>query len=129
MYRWLEHTSEAELWIEAESPAGVFEQATVAFGDLLEDAPRREAVHAEISASADDLPALLAEWLGELVYLAETGFIPERAVRVDLAGTSAKGLVAGRRSEPQSLVKGITYHRLEMGPADGLWRARAVLDV
>ena len=129
-YRWVEHTSEAELEVEGESPADVLAEATIAFGDLLADAPRLEEVEVEVRASADDLPSLLAEWLGELAYLAETdGFISERAVRMDLAGASAEALVAGHRSEPQSLVKGVTYHRLEMAPTDGIWRARAVLDV
>lgn len=129
-YRWVEHTSEAELEVEAESPADLLAEATIAFGDLLTDAPRLEEVEVEVRASAEGFPSLLAEWLGELAYLAETdGFIPERAVRMDVVGTSVEALVAGHRSKPQSLVKGVTYHRLEMAPADGLWRARAVLDV
>ena len=130
MYRWVEHTSEAELEVEAESAADLLAEATTAFGDLLADAPRLEEFEVEVRASADDFPALLAEWLGELAYLAETdGFIPERAVRMDLAGTTFEALIAGHRSEPQSLVKGVTYHHLEMKPHGGLWRARAVLDL
>lgn len=105
-------------------------EATTAFGDLLTDAPRLEELEVEVRASAHDFPTLFAEWLGELAYLAETdGFIPERAVRMDLAGTTVEALLAGHRSEPQSLVKGVTYHRLEMGPTGGRWRARAMLDL
>lgn len=130
MYRWLEHTSEVELSIEAESAGAVFEEATRAFGELLAEAPPGESVERHVNAQASDLPALLVEWLSELAYLAETdAFIPERALRVDLADTSLEALVAGRRAEPQSLVKGVTYHRLEMKRADGSWRARVVLDV
>ena len=116
--------------MEAESPADVLAEATIAFGDLLADAPRLEEVEVRVRVKAEDFPALLAEWLGELAYLAETdGFIPERAVKVELEGTAVESLVAGHRSEPQSLVKGVTYHRLEMEARHGLWRARAVLDV
>lgn len=130
MYRWVEHTSEAELEIEAGSAADVLAEAATAFGDLYADAPRLEEVEVTVRAQADELPALLAEWLGELAYLAETdGFIPERAVTVDLTGNSVEALLAGHLSKPQSLVKGVTYHRLEMAAADGVWRARAVLDV
>jgi SHS2 domain-containing protein len=130
VYHWVEHTSEAELEIEGESAADVLAEATTAFGDLLSDAPRFDEVEVRVRASADDFPALLAEWLGELAYLAETeGFIAERAVRLDLADTTVEALIAGHRSEPQSLVKGVTYHRLEMAPRAGLWRARAVLDI
>jgi SHS2 domain-containing protein len=130
LYRWVEHTSEAELEIEAESRADVLAEAATAFGDLFADAPRLEEVEVRVRATAADYPALFAAWLGELAYLAETdGFIPERAASLDLSGTLVKALVAGHRSEPQSLVKGVTYHRLEMAPHAGLWRARAVLDV
>jgi HSP20 family protein len=123
LYRWVEHTSEAELEIEGESAADVLVEATAAFGDLLSAAPRFEEAEVRARASAGDLPALLAEWLGELAYLAETdGFIAERVVGLDLAGTAVEALVAGHRSEPQSLVKGVTYHRLEMAPEAGLWR-------
>lgn len=94
------------------------------------DAPRHQEVECEVRAAADDLPALLAEWLGELAYLAEAdGFIPERVVRIRLVETAVDALLAGHRSDPQSLVKGVTYHRLEMAPDDALWRARVVLDV
>ena len=130
MYRWVEHASEAELEIEGESPADVLAEATIAFGDLLSDAPRLEELELEVRVTAHDYPALFAEWLSELAYHAETdAFIPERAAKVDLFGTTVKALLAGHRSEPQTLVKGVTYHHLEMERRGGLWRARAVLDV
>jgi SHS2 domain-containing protein len=130
VYRWIEHTSEAELEIEAESPADLLAEATTAFGDLFSEAPRHEEAEVRVRATAGDYPALLAAWLGELAYLAETdGFIPERVVESELSGTVASALVAGHRSDPQSLVKGVTYHHLEMGPRDGLWKGHVVLDL
>ena len=131
MYRWLEHTSEAELWIEDESPTAVLGEAAIALGDLLSEHRRGEPVTHRVSVSASDLPTLLAEWLGELVYLVETdGFVPERIVEMDLADTSLEAVVAGQRTEPQTLVKGVTYHQLEMAQnAGGTWHARVVLNV
>ncbi|MGE5407280.1 MAG: archease [Syntrophothermus sp.] len=131
MYRWLEHTSEAELWIEDESPRAVLGEAAVALGELLgEDGGGAEATR-RVSAGAADLPTLLAEWLGELVYLAESeGFVPERVAEMDLSAGRLDAVVEGRRGKPQSLVKGVTYHRLEFerGGKDG-WHARVILDV
>jgi SHS2 domain-containing protein len=130
MYRWLEHTSEVELSIEAPSEQAVFEEATCALAELLSEAPSGEPAEHEVSVSAADRPMLLATWLDELVYLSETeDFIPERVRRMEVADASAKGLVSGRRSVPQSLIKGVTYHRLEMQETDGAWQARVVLDV
>ena len=130
MYRWLDHTSEAELSIVAESPAAVLGEATRALGELLAEAPPGEPVEHRVSVEASDLPGLLAEWLSELVYLAETdAFVPEGVSQLELAGTSASGVVRGRTSTPQSLVKGVTYHGLEMKLTDGAWRGHVVLDV
>jgi SHS2 domain-containing protein len=131
VYRWLDHTSEAELWIEDESPTAVLGEAAIALGDLLSEHRKGEPVTHRVGVSAADLPALLAEWLGELVHLAETdGFVPERIVEMDLADSSLEAVVAGQRTEPQTLVKGVTYHRLEMAQDEGgSWHARVVLDV
>jgi SHS2 domain-containing protein len=131
MYRWLDHTSEAELWIEDESPKAILGEAAIALGDLLSEHRRGEPVTHRVRVSAGDLPTLLAEWLGELVYLAENdGFVPERIVEMDLSSSSVEAVVAGQRTTPQTLVKGVTYHQLEFEQdGDGAWHARVVLDV
>jgi SHS2 domain-containing protein len=132
VYRWLEHTSEVELLVEGRTPEAVFAEAAVALGELLSGAREAEPVNheVEVEVEAADLPALLAAWLEELVYLAESdGFVTRRIASLELAGTKLSALVSGGRSVPQSLIKAVTYHRLEMAPADGGWRARVVLDV
>jgi SHS2 domain-containing protein len=83
-----------------------------------------------VRVSASDLPTLLAEWLNELVYLAEAdGFVPERVVRMELGETSLEATVAGQRSVPRNVVKAVTYNRLEIEETDGAWWARVVMDV
>ncbi len=131
MYRWLDHTSERELWIEDESPKAVLGEAAIALGDLLREHRRGEPVSHEVKIGAADLPTLLVEWLEELVYLAESdGFVPERVVAMDLADGAVEAVVAGQRAEPQTLVKGVTYHRLEFErDGESAWHARVVLDV
>jgi SHS2 domain-containing protein len=131
MYRWLDHTSEAELWIEDESPKAVLGEAAVALGDLLGEHREGEPVTHRIRVGSADLPTLLADWLAELAYLAEAdGFVPERVAEMDLSGSSVEAVVAGQRTDPQTLVKGVTYHRLEFEQdGGGAWHARVVLDV
>lgn len=131
MYRWLDHTSERELWIEDESPEAVLGEAAIALGDLLREHPVGEAVTHPVSVTAADLPSLLVEWLEELVFLAENdGFVPERLVEMDLGDGALEAVVAGQRTTPQTLVKGVTYHRLEFAQdGENAWHARVVLDV
>lgn len=135
MYRWIDHTAELELHIEAPSEQAVFDEALSALGKLLveraadEETPGEPARH-EVSASAPDRATLLAEWLSELVFLVESeGFVPERVERFELSGNGVEATVAGRRAAPPHLVKAVTYHRLDMWEEDQTWRARVILDV
>lgn len=129
-YRWADHTAEVELHIEAESLEEVFADALAAFAELVGDSAGGEAVHRDVEVSAQDLPTLLADWLGELLYLAETeGLVPERARSFELTGTTLRATVEGRRGEPSPIAKAVTYHGLELVEQNGVWRARVVLDV
>ncbi len=129
-YKWIEHTAEVELAVEAATAEGVFAEATTAFAELVAREPGGEAARREISLSAPDRAALLAEWLEELVFLADTeGFVPERVASVELAGDGIRGAVEGRIDRPAPLVKAVTYHRLEFVEDERGARARLVLDV
>jgi len=133
MYRWVGHTAELELHLEAPTEAEVFREALAALGELLAERSGDEGAEAtshEVTASAPDRPTLLAEWLSELVFLAETeGFVPERVDALELSGDELEATVSGVRADPPHLVKAVTYHRLEMREGDEGWKARVVLDV
>jgi SHS2 domain-containing protein len=129
VFRWVEHTAELELEIEAASSADVFAEALAAFAELVgkADGP---AIEEEIFIKADDAAMLLVEWLDELIYLAETeGFVPEGLASVDLGKDWLHAMVDGHTGQPSHLVKGVTLHRLEFRQLDDGWRARVVLDV
>ena len=130
MYRFVDHTAELELHLEAGTREGVLEEAVTALGALLGAAGGAPLVRRDVHASATDDAALLASWLDELVFLAETeGFVPERAEGVRVAGLTADGIVEGRLGTPPHLVKGVTYHDLELRFDGEAWRGRVVLDV
>jgi SHS2 domain-containing protein len=128
MYRFVDHTSELELEIEARSAEEALGDALRAFAELAGPAHGEE-VERRIVLEASDLSALLAAWLDELVFLAETeGLVPERA-DLALEGLELSALVRGRRGDPRPLVKAVTLHRLRLKHEDGVWRGRVVLDV
>jgi SHS2 domain-containing protein len=132
VYRWVEHTGELELWIEDTSVEAVFEEALVALGELFlrAEGPGGEPAKRDVLASAPDRAALLAEWLNELIYLAETdGFLPERSERLRIEGAALSATIVGQLGHPAPLVKAATYHGLELTEAAGRLRATVVLDV
>jgi SHS2 domain-containing protein len=130
MYRFVEHTGELEIELEAESAEELLGEALRAYAEVA--GPERaegEPVERRVDLEASDLPALLAAWLDELVFLSETeGLVPENA-DLTVSGTRVSGVLRGRRGEARPLVKAVTLHRLRFGRRDGVWRGRVVLDV
>jgi SHS2 domain-containing protein len=130
MYRWVEHTAEIELRIEAPTEEALLADALAAFEELVggdeEGVPARH----EIVLAARDPAARLVAWLEELVFLAETeDFVPERAAMLELRDRELRAEVEGRRGRPSHLVKAVTYHSLDVSRRDDGWHARVVLDV
>jgi protein archease len=131
VYRWIEHTAELELEIDAPSREGVFEEALAAYAELTRPEQNGgEPTRHVMVVEATDSEVLLAEWLSELVYLGETAdFVPERIEELALRPTSLRACVRGRRAHPAPLVKAVTYHGLELRRDPDGWHARIVLDV
>ncbi len=129
-YRWVEHTAEVQMEIEAGSEEGVFADALHALGELLADDDRGDEVWREVAVGGHERAALLVGWLEELVYLAETeDLVPEGAEQIELGEEGLRARVRCRRGNPRHMVKAATYHRLVFGPSGAGFRARVVLDV
>jgi SHS2 domain-containing protein len=129
-YRWVEHTSELELEIEAATESAVFLEALDAFAELMADEPSVDSERRDVEVRGDDRESLLVAWLEELVFLAERdGFVPERATELDVGDGLVRATLRGHTGEPPHLVKAVTLHRLLFASDDGGWQARVVLDV
>jgi SHS2 domain-containing protein len=130
-HRFEEHIGEVELELEASTEEGVFTAALEAFGELVSTGEGGEPAEHQLDLDAGDPPLLLVDWLGELVFLAETdGFVADRVTRFEHAGGRLRATVAGHRScDPRQLVKAVTLHRLELCEKGGGWHGRVVLDV
>ena len=129
-YRWVEHTGELELEVEAPTPEDVFGEAFRAIREVLGGEAGASEESARIELSAPDRGALLADWLAELAFLAENGtLLPGRLGGLELGDGSLVATVHGRPGRAPHLVKAATYHRLAFEPLEGGWFARVVLDV
>ena len=126
-YRWVDHTAELELHVEAPSEEDVLQDAMRALAELLDGGPGRPQTQ-RVRLQAPDRGALLVQWLEELVFLADTDrFVPEEA---DITlGEVMEATVRGRIGDPRPLVKAVTYHGLEFEPFGDGWHAKVVLDV
>jgi SHS2 domain-containing protein len=131
VYRWVDHTAEVELEIEAASEREVLEAAMIALAELLGiDEARAGDARRAIALRVGDRPALLAAWIEELAFLAESdGFVATEIVELDLQAGELTATVAGVLGEPPPLVKAVTYHRLAFEPSGAGYVARVILDV
>jgi SHS2 domain-containing protein len=130
VFRWIEHTGELALEIEAPTAEQVFADALAALAELLRNGEGASPQSRDVAVRAGDSAALFAAWLEELVFLAETeAFVPEAVESLELGDGELRARIRGRPGDPPHLVKAVTYHKLEFDPSDGGWRARAVLDV
>jgi SHS2 domain-containing protein len=131
-HHFVEHTSEVELRLHAATLSGLFVQAGRALAELmLEEAPGAETVIERVVVTAPDRAALLAAWIDELVFRAETRkavftrFLVERIDDRELAA-EIRGV-----AEPviKTAVKAATFHGLRVEEEDGRWVAAVILDV
>lgn len=117
-----------ELRVEADSEEGVFVDALDAYRELAAGSGEETAY--EIALQGSDRADLLARWIDELVYLADSrGFLPESVLELEVRPDALRATVAGREGEASSTVKAVTYHELEFGFDGSRWHARVVLDV
>jgi SHS2 domain-containing protein len=130
VYRWIDHTGELELELEASTEEEVFADALAAFAELVGDGGGTDSERREIELEGDDRDLLLADWLEELVYLADAQqFVPQRVTDFHLEAGRLRATVHGRRGNPSPLVKAVTRHRLSFESGATGVRARVVLDV
>jgi len=138
MHEFFDHTGDIGVRIRAADPAGLFEAAAAAMTDAMTSATVEPRHTDEIALEASCLDLLLVDWLSELLYRFETrAFLLARA-HVDLEVTAGWHHLRARiEGEPfeadrhtlKVLVKGVTYHALEVRQdADG-WTATVIFDI
>jgi SHS2 domain-containing protein len=135
-YRLLNHTADFGLEIYGPDMAGLFARAALSLFDvLLENRPKRGGRARRIEIEGQDRADLMINWLRELLYR----FNGEARVLcgveiLSIAEThlSARILLepySARRHRIRNEIKAVTYHQIEVGPADDGWRARVIFDI
>jgi len=132
-HRFIEHTGELELHLEAPNFASLLEEAARALADIMaEDAGGRPTAAAEhVALAAADRESLLVDWLNELVYRADVGKHVYGDVHVERADDRhLQATLRGRDpTSPRTAVKAATWHRLRVRDTPSGLEATVVLDV
>lgn len=129
-YRFVEHTAELGLEIDAASFEQLLVQATRAFAELVSASESGPPARHSVELESGEERTLVADWLNELVYLADVhSFVPERVGRLERTESGVRAELVGHQGAPRPLVKAVTYSELELRSGPGGWHARVVLDV
>lgn len=132
-HRWVDHTSEVQLQVGAESLAGLAAEAGRALGLLLlRGAPAEPAGPPRtLEVESADREALIVDWLNEILFVAEVDLWV--AVEFEIEEASATRLRASARGvrveSPPSNVKAATFHGLRVVEGDEGLQAEVIFDV
>jgi SHS2 domain-containing protein len=132
----LEHTAEVGLRARADSLEGLLQELATGLFGLITDPQAVQAREAwPVEVHADDLTALVVEWLNELLFLhARDGMLACRCEVHEVGPQRLRATVWGERFDPDRHPRGIevksaTYHQARVDRSSDGWTAVVYLDV
>ena len=130
----LEHTADVGMRSVGSSLKECFRQMTLGFLEISGAYRPDGGDKKDISVEADDLGALLVDWLEEVLYIQDSADAVVTDVTVDRVGTDkAVGSVSiaprGNEVLEGTAVKAITYHQLSVAETEEGWAATVFLDI
>ncbi len=124
-YERLEHTADALVRVHGRNLSERFANAAYAMFDQMTDVTKvKPKGEMKILLEADSREQLLVDFLQELLFLNDTEDLVFSKFEVKTDGKKLEALAWGerfdeKRHSKRSVVKGVTYHRLEFDDAKG----------
>jgi len=138
-YRFVEHTADVGVELEASSYEGLLSEGLLALTDTLTEVERVSLeIELSVDLSAPSREDLLVGWLNELVYLFDSKSVLLRQSDIGVGKEGGewrlRATVCGERYDPgrhriKTLIKAVTYHQLAVRSSTSGWQARVVFDI
>jgi SHS2 domain-containing protein len=135
-YRFVDHTADLMVEVEAPDRVGLFSEAARSLFAILTDLDGVEPREAQrLRVEAEDWEQLLVAWLTELLFLYETDlWLFSRFEILELESHGLEAVAWGERldSERHPIereVKAVTYHRLGLVQEGGIFKTSIVFDL
>ena len=131
----IDHTADVGLAAHGTTREELFENAALGMCSIIGDVDTvREAATREVRVTAPDIAALLAAFLGELLYLLEVEhFVCRRAEVESVTDTAARAILHGEPISPEhdlhTEIKAVTHHDLTVEQRDSAWHATVLFDI
>lgn len=124
-YKLLEHTADAMIEVYGRDLGERFENAAYAMFDQITDLSKvRPTGELKVVMSGETREQLLVDFLQELLFMHDTEDIVFSEFKIKTDGKALEAIVKGekfdeKRHTKRSIVKGVTYHRLEFNDSEG----------
>jgi SHS2 domain-containing protein len=133
-YEILEHTADVGLRAYGDTLEECFELAAAALVEIIGIARPGGGRHYSLELAADDVGALLVDWLSEILYLHD---VHDTVIsKIEVTSVSNGELRGGVTMAPRGdaviegvQVKAVTYHQLDVQHSARGWTAEVYLDV
>lgn len=132
-YEILEHTADLKIKVFGTSREELFSNAILAMIESMSPEIRKpeETNRREIKIKSSDLPALLVDFLNEVLYLTQVNKEIYKVIFKKFTGKEIEGELIGKKVEKFGEdIKAATYHDLEIKQnKDGSWQATVLFDI
>ncbi|MDH7594369.1 MAG: archease [Methanomicrobiales archaeon] len=133
-YEELPHTADIRVRVWAGSMEGLFAEAAVAMNRIMYAPCQGEGVSESVSLNAEDIEALLHDFLSEVLFLSEVRGVVFCSAEVRIEGGSLNAILRGepfdrRRHGCGPEIKGISYYGLRIYKRDEDYVMEAIFDI
>ncbi len=132
-YEILEHKADLKIRVFGKTKEELFLNSLLAMQDCLKPETKEpeERTKREIKIESPDLPALLVDFLSEVLYLIQTDKETyDDSKFISFSDTALATELFGQKAERFGEdIKAVTYHDLEVKKIDGGWQATILFDI
>jgi SHS2 domain-containing protein len=131
----LEHTADIGFRAWGATVGEVFESAARALMAIATEHPAAAEIERAVEVAGSDYESLMVNWLGEILFLFDSGQFAASDFHVDtVTPTALRARLAGEPRDParhpwRLIVKAITFHQIEVAERNGHWEARVFVDI
>ena len=132
-FKFLDHPADLKIQVYGKNLEELF--TNTALGMMTFLYPKKVAIinhetKKEIRIRANDLKALLVDWLSELLYLSDTNDVCYNDFDFEkLKEDELVAIAFGRRVKAKEDIKAVTYHGLEVKQTSKGWQAIVLFDI
>ncbi|OGZ34209.1 MAG: hypothetical protein A3I88_01385 [Candidatus Portnoybacteria bacterium RIFCSPLOWO2_12_FULL_39_9] len=127
----LEHTADLKIKAFGKDPKELLENAMLGMYKGAGYFGEGRKIKREIEISSVDTPALLVDFLSEVLYLTETEQEVYQKIQFQECGEKhiKAALIGKKLKKIETQIKGVTYHDLEIKKLDNRWQAVVLFDI